>query len=93
MGPERPLTPRNVVIADRHPVVLQGLTSVLERKMASRLSRAAALARAGVSAILKFGADIAIIDIAMPGLTGPEIITIAKSEGLSTRVVLFHRVR
>ena len=33
--------------------------------------------------------DIAILDISMPGLTGLEILTIANSEGLSTRLVFF----
>jgi DNA-binding NarL/FixJ family response regulator len=31
----------------------------------------------------------AILDISMPGLTGLEILTIANSEGLSTRLVFF----
>jgi len=33
--------------------------------------------------------DIAILDISMPGLTGPEILAIANSESLSTRLVFF----
>jgi DNA-binding NarL/FixJ family response regulator len=33
--------------------------------------------------------DIAILDISMPGLTGLEILTIANSERISTRLVFF----
>jgi two-component system nitrate/nitrite response regulator NarL len=36
--------------------------------------------------------DIAIIDISMPGLTGLEILAIANSEKLSTRLVFFTSV-
>ncbi|WP_441279229.1 response regulator [Tardiphaga sp. 172_B4_N1_3] len=89
MGRERPLTPRNVVIADRHPVVLQGLTSLLEAQDGFKVVACCSTGTSCIEAIRNLAPDIAIIDIAMPGLTGLEIITIAKSEGLSTRVVLF----
>jgi RNA polymerase sigma factor (sigma-70 family) len=45
-----------------------------------------------IEAIRNLAPDIAVIDIAMPGLTGLEIIAIANSEGLSTRVVFFTAV-
>ena len=42
-----------------------------------------------IEAIRNFLPDIAILDISMPGLTGLEILTIANSESLSTRLVFF----
>src|SRR6266550_1393638 len=45
--------------------------------------------RSCMEAIRNLLPDIAILDISMPGLTGLEILTIANSEGLSTRLVFF----
>src|SRR5439155_13389962 len=42
-----------------------------------------------IKAIRNLEPDLAILDLAMPGLTGLEILTIAKSENLSTRLVFF----
>src|SRR6267142_5018817 len=42
-----------------------------------------------IQAIRSLVPDIAILDISMPGLTGLEILAIANSERLSTRLVFF----
>src|SRR6266704_4679956 len=42
-----------------------------------------------IEAIRNLEPDLAILDLAMPGLTGLEILTIANSESLSTRLVFF----
>lgn len=82
----------SVVIADRHPVVLQGLTSVLEAQNGFKVVACCSNGTSCIEAIRNLTPDIAVIDIAMPGLTGLEIITIANSEGLSTRIVFFSAV-
>jgi RNA polymerase sigma factor (sigma-70 family) len=82
----------SVVIADRHPVVLQGLTSVLEAQSGFKVVACCSTGTSCIEAIRSLAPDIAVIDIAMPGLTGLEIIAIANSEGLSTRVVFFTAV-
>ncbi len=76
-----------VVIADRHPVVLQGLTNVLTADF-----KVVACCSDGtdcIEAIRSLVPDIAILDISLPGLTGLEILTIANSESLPTRMVFF----
>src|SRR6266403_1381846 len=45
--------------------------------------------RSCIEAIRNLVPDIAVLDISMPGLTGLEILTIANSESLSTRLVFF----
>jgi two-component system nitrate/nitrite response regulator NarL len=42
-----------------------------------------------IEAIRSLVPDIAVLDISLPGLTGLEILTIANSESLSTRLVFF----
>ena len=78
-----------VVIADSHPVVLRGLTSVLDARSGFKV---VACCRDGpncIEAIRSFTPDIAILDISLPGLTGLEILSIANSESLSSRLVFF----
>jgi len=77
------------VIADRHPVVLQGLKNVLRAESGFKVVACCSDGTNCIEAIRSLVPDIAILDISLPGLTGLEILTIANSEGLSTRLVFF----
>src|SRR6266852_9008396 len=79
----------SVVIADRHPVVLQGLTSVLRVESGFQVVASCIDGRNCIEAIRSLVPDIAVLDMSLPGLTGLEILTIANSENLSTRLVFF----
>ena len=79
----------SVVIADRHPVVLQGLTKVLGAESGFKVVACCSDGANCIEAIRSLVPDIAILDISMPGLTGLEILTIANSENLPTRLVFF----
>ncbi len=79
----------SVVIADPHPVILEGLSKVLG---AQRDFRIVARCRDGAScieAIRRFAPDIAVLDVAMPDIAGLEVLAIVNSENLITRVVFF----
>jgi two-component system, NarL family, nitrate/nitrite response regulator NarL len=78
-----------VVIADRHPVVLQGLTNVLGAESSFKVVASCSDGMNCIEAIRRLVPDIAILDISMPGLTGLEILAIANSENLPTRLVFF----
>jgi two-component system nitrate/nitrite response regulator NarL len=78
-----------VVIADRHPVVLQGLTNVLGAESSLKVVASCSDGTDCIEAIRRLLPDIAILDISMPGLTGLEILAIANSEKLPTRLVFF----
>jgi two-component system nitrate/nitrite response regulator NarL len=77
----------NVLIADRSPVVLQGLKKVLGAHHKFKLVACCSDGMSCIEAIRSLRPDIAILDISMPGLTGLEILSIVNSEGFSTRVV------
>jgi two-component system, NarL family, nitrate/nitrite response regulator NarL len=79
----------SLVIADRHPIVLQGLTSALGAQNGLEILACCNDGPSCIEAIRKLTPDIAVLDILMPGLTGLEILAMANSEGLSTRVVFF----
>ncbi|MEH2537187.1 MULTISPECIES: response regulator transcription factor [unclassified Bradyrhizobium] len=78
-----------VVLADRHPVVIQGLMSVLRGQSGFEVVACCSDGKSCLEAIRNLVPDIALLDISMPDLTGLEILTIANSEGLSTRVIFF----
>lgn len=77
------------VIADRHPVVLKGLSNVLGAHSDFKIVASCTDGPRCVEAIRKFAPDMAILDGSMPGATGPEILSIASIENLSTRFVFF----
>lgn len=79
----------SVVIADRHPVVLQGLIKVLEAHSDFVVVACCADGTSCIEAMRRLAPDIAVLDLSMPGLNGLEILTVANSENLSTRLVFF----
>jgi len=79
----------SVVIADRHPVVLQGLTNVLGAESNFRVVASCSDGTECIEAIRRLVPEIAILDISLPSLTGLEILAIANSESLPTRLVFF----
>src|SRR6266568_3209548 len=79
----------SVLIADRHPVVLRGLTSVLGAQSGFNVVACCSDGPSCIEAIRSLVPDIAILDISIPYLTGLEILAIANSEGLATRLVFF----
>ena len=78
-----------LLFADRYPVVLRGLTSVFESESDFKIVARCSDGTNCIEAIRSLAPDIAILDISLPGLTGLEILAIANSESLSTRLVFF----
>ncbi|SHH09307.1 two component transcriptional regulator, LuxR family [Bradyrhizobium erythrophlei] len=79
----------SVVIADRHPVVLQGLTKLLGAQSGFEVVACCSDGTNCMEAIRSLAPDIAVLDMSMPGLTGLEILAIVNSENLTTRLVFF----
>ena len=75
----------SVVIADRHPVVLQGLMKVLETQPDFTVVACCSDGMSCIEAMRNLMPDIAILEISIPELTGLEILDIANSENLATR--------
>ena len=78
-----------VVIADRHPVVLQGLSNVLGAHADFIIVASCRDGPGCVEAVRNLAPDIAILDGSLSGATGPEIPSIANAESPSTRFVFF----
>jgi two-component system nitrate/nitrite response regulator NarL len=77
-----------IVIAHPHPVIVRGLSSVLEAQREFKIVARCADVGSCIEAIRLFRPHITIAGISMPGIGGLEILAFANSESPSTRVVL-----
>lgn len=77
-----------VVIADDHPVVLQGLTSLISASPEFSVVATSEDGIGALEAIREMRPAIAVLDLNMPGITGREVIAAVVNESLPTRVVL-----
>jgi len=80
--------PISIVIADDHPVVLRGITALLESNSDLSIVAACPDGTAALDAVRKLAPDIAVLDIAMPGLSGLEVLTAIGAERLETKTIL-----
>ena len=78
-----------IVIAHPHPVIVRGLSSVLEAQREFKIVARCTDVASCIEAIRQFRPQITIAGISMPGIGGLEILAFANSESTSTRVVLF----
>jgi two-component system, NarL family, nitrate/nitrite response regulator NarL len=56
----------SVVVADDHPVVLQGITEILRAQPDISVVAACGAGRSATAAIQQFTPDVAVLDIIMP---------------------------
>jgi VCBS repeat-containing protein len=78
-----------LVIADRHPIVLQGLTSLFAAHRDFEIVASCRDGASCVEAIRNLAPDVALLEDSLPEVTASEILAIAKAENLSTRLVFF----
>ena len=78
-----------LLIADRYPVVLQGLTSLFAAHYDFKIVASCSDGMSCLEAMRNLAPDVVILDISMPDLTGLEILAIANAENLPTRLVFF----
>lgn len=77
-----------VVLADDHPLVLQGLRALLDGQEEFRIVAACLSGQQALEAIRVHSPDIAVIDVTMPGVNGLAVLGKVVDERLTTRVVL-----
>lgn len=78
-----------LVIADRQPIVLQGLRSILGAQQDFDVVASCRDGTSCLQAIRNLAPDVALIADILPDLTVSEILAIAKAEKLPTRLVFF----
>jgi DNA-binding NarL/FixJ family response regulator len=78
-----------LVIADRQPIVLQGLRSVFAAQDDFEIVASCSRGTSCLEAIRNLAPDVALVANTLPDLTVSEILAIAKAEDLPTRLVFF----
>lgn len=76
-----------VVLADDHPVVLSGLKSLIQHDPMFHVLLACPDGASALEAIRQTNADIAVLDMSMPRLTGLEVLQTLEAEMRTTRIV------
>ena len=78
----------NILLADDHTIVRQGLRSLLENKVQAKIIAEASDGREAVSLAEKFKPDLVIMDIAMPGLNGLDALAQIKQLEKEIKVII-----
>ena len=81
------MRPISLIIADDHPVVLQGLIALLRAQKGFKLIAACSGGAECIKAIRKSPPDVALVDMNMPDPNGLEVLKAVTAGKLATRVI------
>src|SRR5437762_5992404 len=81
-----------LVVADDHPVVLDGLTQIFSLEPDFQIVACAKNGDEALEAVRRHQPDIAVLDIRMPGKDGLAVVRELTREKLPTRVVILTAV-
>ncbi|WP_159712118.1 response regulator [Geminicoccus flavidas] len=77
-----------IVVADDHPVVLQGVNWLLEREGDLEVVARCQSGEEALAAVREHRPDLLVLDLNMPGLSGMDVLRGIAEERLALRVVL-----
>ncbi|HET7318669.1 MAG TPA: response regulator transcription factor [Nitrospirota bacterium] len=77
-----------LVLADDHPIILNGLENLFRLEEGFDVLASCADGVGAMQAVRQFRPDVAVLDISMPGMSGLEVARKIREEKLPTRVVL-----
>lgn len=77
-----------VFVADDHPIYREGLVDALKRRPEIEVIGEAADGREALEQITELVPQVAVLDLAMPGLTGFEVLNAIQRDELATKVVV-----
>ena len=81
------MRPVSLIIADDHPVVLQGLIALLGGHEGFKLIANCSDGAQCIKVIREFLPELALVDMNMPTLNGLQVLKAVNAERLSTRIV------
>ena len=81
-------TPTRILIVDDHPVVLAGLTSMLGTQAGIEVAGSASSGEEALEMLQTKSADLLLLDLRMPGMSGIETLHAMKRAKISVRVII-----
>lgn len=78
-----------IVVADDHPVVLDGLVAILGTQPDFEIVGTAANGREVVERAAALHPDVLLLDLEMPEMDGVEALKTLRGQGVATRVIVF----
>lgn len=85
--------PIRIVLADDHPVVLEGMAALLDADGRFQVVARCANGTACLKKIQELKPDLALVDLAMPGMTGLGVLEAVERERLPVRVAILTAAR
>lgn len=82
------MTPTRIFLADDHALFREGLRALLERQPGVEVVGEAGEGTAALAQIAQTRPDVAVLDIAMPWLTGIEVTRLLRAVAPETRVLI-----
>jgi DNA-binding NarL/FixJ family response regulator len=83
-----PDAPIRLILADDHPIVLNGLQQLFERHRDFRVVACCVTGEAALEAVRHEPADVLVLDLRMPGLNGIDVLRVLGTEQRPCRVVV-----
>jgi DNA-binding NarL/FixJ family response regulator len=80
--------PIRIALADDHPIVLQGLRQLFDREADMHVVAASGSGQETLAVLRSGSADVAVLDLRMPGLTGLEVLRTIHDEQIKCAAVL-----
>jgi DNA-binding NarL/FixJ family response regulator len=77
-----------IVLADDHPIVLQGLQRLFERHVDIQVVASCADGAAALEAVRAEGPDVLVLDLRMPGQSGLDVLRVMAAERLTCKSVI-----
>ena len=81
-------TPTRILIVDDHPVVLAGLTSMLGTQAGIEVAGSASSGEEALEMLQTKSADLLLLDLRVPGMSGIETLHAMKRAKISVRVII-----
>ena len=87
-NPNPGLKPIRIVLADDHHLVRAGIVSLLKDQPEFEVIGNVSSGEEAMPILLEMQPDVALLDIAMPGMTGFQVLAAIRKSALPTRVIM-----